>query len=463
MNDIIHFDRGLIARYDRSGPRYTSYPTAMQFHQGFRDQQYRENARHSNEYPIPSPLSLYFHLPFCSNVCFYCGCNRIITKNRDHAIPYLDHLKEELALQARLFDRDRTVRQLHWGGGTPTYFTHGQMQDLMQEINRHFTLAPDNEGDYSIEIDPRETGELTLATLRGIGFNRISIGVQDFNPEVQKAVNRIQSVEQTAAVVTAAREQQFRSVSMDLIYGLPRQSVDTFRETLQTVIEMDPDRISVYNYAHLPRRFKMQRRINAEEIPSPVVKLEMLEMIIGTLTGAGYLYIGMDHFAKADDELTTARDNGTLCRNFQGYSTHGDCDIIGMGITAISRIDACYAQNVYGMSEYQELVSAGVCPVFRGIRLDRDDLVRRDVIMRLACHFRVDFETVADAHLIDFGDYFYNELELLKHMQEDGLVRVEPDCITVTPSGRLLVRNICGVFDKYLRNEDQKLLYSKVI
>lgn len=463
MEHALKLDKDLSARYDKLGPRYTSYPTAMQFHDGFRGEQFLENARLSNEYPIPSPLSLYFHLPFCSKVCFYCACHRIITNNHAHTIPYLENLKQEITLHSRIFDQDRVVTQVHWGGGTPTYFSHEQMQDLMQCIRSHFSLVDDAEGDYSIEVDPRATESTTIELLRDIGFNRISLGVQDFNPEVQKAVNRIQSIEQTADVVTASREQGFKSLSMDLIYGLPLQSVESFNKTLETVIEMDPDRLSVFNFAHLPQRFKMQRRIKKSDLPSAEEKLDMLGNIIDVLSGAGYVYIGMDHFAKPDDELALAQEDGTMCRNFQGYSTHGDCDIIGMGVTAISKVSDCYAQNVYGIEEYQELIKDGRLAIFRGIRLDRDDLVRRDVIMQLICNFKVNFEEIEDRHRIDFEEYFYNELELLKGMEEDGLLVSDLEQIVVSPTGRLLIRNICGVFDKYLRQEHNQSSYSKVI
>lgn len=463
MDHSLLLDKDLIARYDRLGPRYTSYPTAMQFHEGFRGEQFLENVRLSNEFPIPSPLSLYFHLPFCSKVCFYCACNRIITNNRAHTVPYLEHLKQEIALQARLFDQDREVRQLHWGGGTPTYFNHEQMQDLMLATRRHFNLVDDEEGDFSIEVDPRTTDAGTIALLRGIGFNRISLGVQDVNPAVQKAVNRIQPMEQTLEVVQAAREQGYKSLSMDLIYGLPLQTVQSFSQTLDTVIAMNPDRLSVFNFAHMPQRFKMQRRIKKDDLPSAAEKLDMLANIIDTLTDAGYVYIGMDHFARPDDELALAQEEGTMCRNFQGYSTHGDCDIIAMGITSISKVSDCYAQNVYELDEYGSLVENGQLPVFRGLRLDRDDLVRQDVIMKLICDFKVDFETIEDRHRINFEEYFYNELELLKGMEEDGLLKRDLECISISPSGRLLIRNICGIFDKYLRQEQNQNRYSKVI
>lgn len=463
MQDTLIVDRDLIARYDRLGPRYTSYPTAMQFHEGFGCEQYVENAGLSNEDPVPAPLSLYFHLPFCNRVCYYCACNKIITKNRAHTEGYLADLKKEIELQSRLFDPDRVVEQLHWGGGTPTFFSCEQMQDLMDETRARFNIVDDDTGDFSIEVDPREADPETIARLREIGFNRISLGIQDFNPDVQKAVNRIQPVEQTHTIISAVREQAFKSLSVDLIYGLPLQSVDTFQDTLEKIIALDPDRISTFNYAHLPERFKTQRQINDADLPNPAEKLAMLEQIINTLTGAGYVFIGMDHFAKPDDELVLARKSGELCRNFQGYSTHGSCDIIGMGITAISKIGDCYAQNVYTLDEYHSIIDSGKYPTFRGIKLDFDDLIRRDVIMRLICDFRLAIDEVEDKYKLGFEDYFYNELHFLDCMQEDGLLTRSFDKITILPPGRLLIRNICSVFDKYLRQQQEPPRYSKVI
>jgi len=457
------FDEDLIKRYDKSGPRYTSYPTAVQFHQGYGSQQHEEIARDTNADPIPGPLSLYFHLPFCSTVCFYCACNKIITKNRAHAAPYLKNLHKEIMLQGQLFDRDRKVEQLHWGGGTPTFINHQQMQELMQETGKHFSLVDDDSAEYSIELDPREVSDDTMPLLRSIGFNRISLGVQDFDPDVQKAVNRIQSEEVTLKVINAARQEGYKSVSVDLIYGLPKQSAESFERTLKKILELDVDRMSIFNYAHMPDRFNTQKQIKENELPSPEEKLKILQNNIDLLTKAGYVYIGMDHFAKPDDELAVAQRNGDLTRNFQGYSTHGNCDIIGMGITAISKIGNCYTQNVTNLEDYDKALGAGKIPVYRGIKLDSDDLLRRDVIIQLICHFELDFDEIETKHRIDFKDYFENELHTLKVMEDDGLLDLDVDRIIISPRGRLLIRNICMVFDKYLRQSQVEQVFSRVI
>ena len=340
-NANIEFDKALIERYDKAGPRYTSYPTAVQFHENFTAQDYQQEAACTNKLHREKesrPLSLYFHIPFCSKVCFFCGCNKVVTKFRDRAAPYLERLHREIALHASLYDDDRSVDQLHWGGGTPTFISHEEMQALMAETRRHFALHDDDSGEYSIEIDPREIDGETLSVLRKLGFNRISLGVQDFDPKVQKAVNRIQPEAQTMAAINGARDLGYKSISVDLIYGLPFQSVSSFNTTLDRIIELSPDRLSVFNYAHLPEMFKPQRRINEEDLPSPQEKLEILHQAINKLTKAGYVYIGMDHFAKPDDELAVAQREGKLYRNFQGYSTHAECDLIAMGITAIGKV-----------------------------------------------------------------------------------------------------------------------------
>jgi len=463
MNNSLIFNKELISRYDKSGPRYTSYPTAIQFHPGCSSERYSEVARQTNEDPIPRPLSLYFHLPFCSTVCFYCACNKIITKNRAHADPYLKNLHREIKLQGQLYDKDRPVEQLHWGGGTPTFISHEQMAGLINETRKHFTLLDDDSGEYSIELDPREVSEDTISLLRSLGFNRISLGVQDFDPDVQKAVNRIQSEEETYSVINAAREHNFKSISIDLIYGLPLQTVESFSSTLEKIHAMDPDRLSIFNYAHMPDRFKTQRQIKEEELPDPEVKLLILQHTINYLTAHGYIYIGMDHFAKPDNELAVAQRNGELTRNFQGYSTHGDCDIIGMGITAISKVGDSYAQNVGTLDEYDNLIKEGKIPVYRGIKLDSDDLLRRDVITQLICHFKLEFSDIEEKHRIDFNDYFYNELQNLKEMEKDGLLSVDLERITISLQGRLLIRNICMVFDKYLRQAQSERIFSRVI
>ena len=462
MQQKLEFDTDLIRRYDTSGPRYTSYPTAVQFTEEFGEEAYREWARRSNEAPGRRPLSLYFHIPFCNTVCFYCACNKVITANRKRAQPYLDRLYEEIRMQAALFDPERPVEQLHWGGGTPTFISRDQMRELMAVTREHFRLLDDDSGEYSIEIDPREADAGTIALLRELGFNRISLGVQDFDPRVQKAVNRIQSEAETRAVLEAARAQGFKSTSVDLIYGLPLQSVDSFAETLEKVIDMDPARLSVFNYAHLPEMFKPQRQINAEELPSPDEKLAILGYTIERLTRAGYVYIGMDHFAKPDDELAVAQREGTLYRNFQGYSTHADCDLVGLGATSIGKVGDSYSQNLKVLDDYYARIDEGRLPVFRGISLSADDLLRRDVITQLICNFTLDFAAIEARHGIVFKEYFARDLEGLAPFQEDGLLELDGQGIRVLPRGRLLIRNICMQFDRYLR-ESRERRFSKVI
>jgi oxygen-independent coproporphyrinogen III oxidase len=457
----ISFDLDLIRRYDQSGPRYTSYPTAVEFDESFDAEAYRAACARSNQ--SGRPLSLYFHIPFCDTVCFYCACNKIATKDRSLAPPYLERVYRELALQAELFDKSRLVEQLHWGGGTPTFLSHDQMTELMDVTRRHFTLAGDDVGEYSIEIDPREADAAGVALLRRLGFNRMSLGVQDFDPRVQEAVNRIQTEAETMAVLEAARSEGFRSISIDLIYGLPFQTPESFARTLDRIIAVDPERLSVFNYAHLPERFKPQRRINAADLPAPEVKLDILQSTIERLTDAGYVYIGMDHFARPDDELALAQQAGTLYRNFQGYSTHADCDLIGIGVTSIGKIDNTYGQNRRGLEEYYADLDAGRLPVFRGIELSRDDLIRRDMITRLICHFELDIPSAEAAWDIRFADYFADALMKLRDMAGDGLLELDEQKIRILPRGRLLVRNICMAFDAYLATKTGPIGFSKVI
>ncbi|MEW8156133.1 MAG: oxygen-independent coproporphyrinogen III oxidase, partial [Candidatus Thiodiazotropha endolucinida] len=381
MDHSTQFDLELIAKYDQSGPRYTSYPTAVQFHDGFNEEEYKRVARESNE--SSNPLSLYFHIPFCDTVCFYCACNKVATKDRSLAAGYLARIHEELRMQSELFDTSRVVTQLHWGGGTPTFISHDEMRELVAQTRKAFTLLDDDTGEYSIEIDPREAQGDTIKLLRELGFNRMSLGVQDFDQRVQKSVNRIQSKDETLTVLQSARDEGFRSISIDLIYGLPFQSVESFSSTLDQILEVDPDRLSVFNYAHLPERFKPQRRINEEELPPPQEKLDILQMSIEKLSAAGYVYVGMDHFAKPNDELVLAQEDGTLYRNFQGYSTHADCDLIGLGATSIGMVGPSYAQNMRSLDEYYQRIDSGRLAVFRGVELNRDDRLRRDVITRL--------------------------------------------------------------------------------
>jgi oxygen-independent coproporphyrinogen-3 oxidase len=459
MDQSIKFDLDLINRYNKSGPRYTSYPTALELHEGFGDAEYRQQIAKSNV--AGGPLSLYFHIPFCDTVCFYCACNKIITKNRAHAVPYLDSLVSEIAMQGDLFDKNRVVNQLHWGGGTPTFLNFEQMKRLMDATRQHFTLRDDDQGEYSIEVDPRETNDQTIAQLRQLGFNRISLGLQDFDPAVQKAVNRLQSKQQTFAVLEAARKQGFRSTNVDLIYGLPLQTEQTFASTLDQVLEYSPDRFSIFNYAHMPSKFKTQRQINEADMPTPALRLEILQMVGKKLTDAGYVYIGMDHFAKPDDELAIAQREGKLYRNFQGYSTHSDCDLVGMGVTSIGRVGDAYVQNYKELDEYNQAIADGKLPVFRGVALDEDDKLRRAVITYLICHFELRFKTIETEFNINFADYFAPELENLAVMQNDGLLRLDQNGIQVEAAGRLLIRNICMVFDKYLALKQQQ--FSRVI
>ncbi len=459
MDQSIKFDLDLINRYNKSGPRYTSYPTALELHEGFGDTEYRQQIAKSNS--AGGPLSLYFHIPFCDTVCFYCACNKVITKNRAHAVPYLDSLVSEIAMQGDLFDKNRLVNQLHWGGGTPTFLNFEQMKRLMDATRQHFSLRDDDQGEYSIEVDPRETNDQTIAQLRQLGFNRISLGLQDFDPAVQKAVNRLQTKEQTFAVLEAARKEGFRSTNVDLIYGLPLQTEQTFASTLDQVLDYSPDRFSIFNYAHMPSKFKTQRQINDHELPTPALRLEILQMVGKKLTDAGYVYIGMDHFAKPDDELAIAQREGKLYRNFQGYSTHSDCDLVGLGVTSIGRVGDAYVQNYKELDEYNQAIAAGKLPVFRGVALDEDDKLRRAVITYLICHFELSFKTIETEFNIKFAEYFAPELENLAVMQTDGLLRLDQNGIQVEAAGRLLIRNICMVFDKYLALKQQQ--FSRVI
>ena len=458
------FDHALIQRYDRQGPRYTSYPTAVQFTEDFGVPEYRSCVRHTNEDPIPAPLSLYFHIPFCATVCFYCACNKVVTANRAHAVRYLESLYREIECQGGLFDRNRPVNQLHWGGGTPTFLDGRQMQELMEVTRRHFTLLDDDSGEYSIEIDPRTVDPERIRLLRDLGFNRLSLGVQDFDTAVQRAVNRVQSEAETLGIIDAARNTGFRSISVDLIYGLPAQSVTSFDRTLDRIIAAAPDRLSLFNYAHMPHLFKTQRQIDERALPPAEVKLQILQQAIGRLTDAGYVYIGMDHFAKPGDELAVAQREGKLSRNFQGYATHGHCDIVGMGVSAISRVGDTYSQNERELARYQQRVDDEGMAVFRGVELCHDDLLRRAVIMQLICHFELDTAAIRSRYGIEFASYFAPELERLGVMQSDGLLTMDQQGLRVLPRGRLLIRNICMAFDRYLAaDQDSHRRFSKVI
>jgi len=464
MNNAVNqlvVDLELIRRLDKNGPRYTSYPTADRFHDGFKADNYKAWLAKRESDGGSKPLSLYFHIPFCNTLCFYCACNKIITKDFSKAATYVDYLIKELSLQAALLGNERRVEQLHFGGGTPTFLSNDEIRKLMGAIRNNFQLVED--GEYSIEIDPRKVSDETVALLGEMGFNRISIGVQDFDAEVQKAVNRIQSEEETLQVIKAARANGFKSISIDLIYGLPKQNLAGFKATLDKVIAAGVDRLSIYNYAHMPTLFMPQRRIHETDLPEPQLKLDILSLAVKTLTDAGYVYIGMDHFAKPDDELAIAQRQGRLHRNFQGYSTHSDCDLIAIGVSSIGKIGPTYSQNYKDLEDYYAALDRNELPVMRGLELNQDDLIRREIIQALMCHFELTKADFARDFNIDFDQYFALEIKELADYEQEGLLEMLPETIRVTPKGRMLIRNICMVFDIYLRAKQQHTRYSKVI
>lgn len=454
------WDEALISRYDLSGPRYTSYPTAVEFQGDFGAADMKAAAIRSRA--SGGPVSLYTHLPFCAHLCYYCACNKVITKKRDKAMPYVQRLLKEAAMQADLFGADRLVKQLHWGGGTPTFLPRDVMRELMAGYGEIFNLQADENRDYSVEIDPREVDQDTLSTLWELGFNRISLGVQDLNLQVQKAVNRVQPRAMTEAVLDEARRLGFRSINLDLIYGLPHQTPESFAETLEAVIEMSPDRLSVFSYAHLPQRFYPQTRIKDDTLPTPRQKLTILHNTINRLLDAGYEYIGMDHFAKPDDSLAVAQREGRLHRNFQGYTTHADCDLVSLGVSAIGQTDDAYFQNNHDLPAWEAAIDAGELAVIRGVELTDDDRLRRWVIGQLICQFRLDREQFQAVWQQDFDRYFADELARLRHMTDDGLIYDDGRVLQVQPSGRLLIRAICQMFDVY-RKEGASQRFSRII
>lgn len=465
MNTIPPFDADLLRRYDRPGPRYTSYPTAPQFGPAFADAEFVEVARQSNSDPIPRQLSLYVHVPFCFSPCFYCGCNRVITRDETRAGLYLSRLVREISLVSPLFDRDRDVAQLHLGGGTPSFLGITHLQELVDSLGRnfHFSSAPDR--DFSIELDPRCVNAGDVRALAAMGFNRASLGVQDFDPAVQVAVNRVQSVEETQAVVDACRESGFRSINIDLIYGLPLQTREGFGRTLDTVIAMRPDRLAVYSYAHMPHMFKPQKQINADDLPSAEDKLGLLQLAIEKLSVAGYRYIGMDHFALPEDELSLAQEHGSLHRNFMGYTTHAETDLIGFGVSAISHVGNSYSQSSRDLPSWEAAVESGRRPVWRGMVMDRDDVLRADLIQQLMCQGVIDIRALEHRHGISFNDYFRDDLERLAPLAQDGLVDVSAQRIVATDRGRLLLRIVASCFDRYLHREEavELVRFSRVI
>ena len=457
------FEPNLLRRYDRPGPRYTSYPTAPQFSEAFGEAELRDAVQLSNGDPIPRRLSLYVHVPFCNSPCFYCGCNRIITRDAERGREYLGHLLREIELVARLFDADREVIQLHLGGGTPNFLSPAQLQDLLDALRRSFRFSDSPSRDLSIELDPRFLDPDDVAHLAAAGFNRASLGVQDFDPAVQEAVNRVQGVAETLAIIKACRDSGMRSVNVDLIYGLPLQTLEGFGRTLDIVVGARPDRVAVYGYAHLPAMFKAQRQILDAQLPTPALKLDLLRLAIDRLTAAGYVYIGMDHFALPDDELALAQARGGLHRNFMGYTTHADSDLVGLGVSAISHIGDTFSQNPRDIVSWQARLAEGRLPVWRGMALSEDDLIRADVIQSLMCQGNVPIAALERRHGICFADYFANSIQRLAELEADGLVRMRDGTIKVTGRGRLLLRVVAACFDAYLPHSNPALPLSRVI
>ncbi|WP_040977314.1 oxygen-independent coproporphyrinogen III oxidase [Necropsobacter massiliensis] len=455
MSDIT-WDLALIQKYNQSGPRYTSYPTALEFNQEYTEADFETAAA---RYP-DRPLSLYVHIPFCHKLCYFCACNKVITRHQHKADIYLDYLEKEISNRAGLF-ASRRVTQIHWGGGTPTYLTEHQSARLMNMLREHFHIDP--QAEISIEMDPREIELSMLEHLRKIGFNRISMGVQDFNKAVQKAVNREQDEAFIRALLIRARELGFTSTNLDLIYGLPLQTVDSFMFTLQKVIELNPDRLSVFNYAHLPSRFAGQAKIKDAQLPSPETKLTILQKTIETLNGAGYRFIGMDHFAKPDDELAIAQQNGVLHRNFQGYTTQEECDLLGLGVSAISLLGDTYAQNQKELKHYYAALETQGIALHKGLVLTQEDCLRRDVIKQLICNFKLDYRPIERQYGIDFSQHFAEDLALLQPLAQDGLIEINPQGLQVSSKGRLLIRNICLCFDTYSRQQAKQQQFSRII
>jgi oxygen-independent coproporphyrinogen III oxidase len=453
----------LIRQYDVSGPRYTSYPTADRFVEAFTSQDYIQalEQRRSGAAALVLPLSLYVHIPFCESLCYYCACNKIITKHHDRAAAYLRYVSREVDLHVKHMGQGQVVSQLHLGGGSPTFLSDDELRELMHMLRRNFSLVPG--GEYSIEIDPRTIDEKRLDTLAELGFNRLSFGVQDFDPAVQKAVHRIQPADQVFALVAAARQKGFESVNADLIYGLPEQTPESFERTIAQIIDLRPERIALYAYAHLPERFKPQRRISSVEIPTGAAKVAMLAQSMAAFLAAGYVYIGMDHFALPEDSLAVAKRQGRLHRNFQGYSTQPDCDMIGLGVSSIGRVGATYSQNAKTLEEYYDFLDQGQFPIVRGLALTRDDLVRRAVIMALMCQGRLSYESIELAYLLDFKSYFQKELEALQTQVAQGLVALDEAGIQVTAKGWFFVRAVAMVFDRYLQTDRTRAKFSKIL
>ncbi|GAB4173674.1 MAG: oxygen-independent coproporphyrinogen III oxidase [Calditrichia bacterium] len=464
MTKKFEVDISVLKKYDKAGPRYTSYPTAPHFHPKFTQEDLIREIKAGNEAENPKPLSLYFHIPFCEQLCYYCACNTYITHNHERIDAYLKALKQEIRMYHQYINTDRKVVQMHWGGGTPTYLKAEQIRSLTEEIKTHFEF--DSGAEISIEVDPRQAGEGLIEMLAELGFNRISFGVQDTQLKVQQSINRIQSIELNKSVVERARKAGFKSVNIDLIYGLPSQTLESYRQTLQDVLaELNPDRLAVFNFAHVPWLKKHQNLIKKEELPPVEEKLEILKLVIEYLTSHGYEFIGMDHFARPDDELTRALKSETLYRNFQGYNTHAEAEVFAMGATSISQLSESYSQNVRSDNEYKKIIDSGKLPIERGIKLTKDDLIRRDVITELMCNNVVYKNKINQKYDIDFNTYFEKELPRLNEFMEDHLLVADNEKIQVQDSGRLIVRNIAMVFDAYLEDDirKQKNMYSRTV
>ncbi|MDD5478812.1 oxygen-independent coproporphyrinogen III oxidase [Rhodoferax sp.] len=453
----------LIRQYDVSGPRYTSYPTADRFVEAFTSEDYIQalEQRRSGAAAMVLPLSLYIHIPFCESLCYYCACNKIITKHHDRSAAYLKYLALEVALHTKHMGLGQVVSQLHLGGGSPTFMSDAELCELMALLKQNFSFTPG--GEYSIEIDPRTIDANRLDTLADLGFNRLSFGVQDFDPAVQKAVHRVQPAEQVFALVDAARQRGFESINVDLIYGLPEQTPESVKRTLAQVNQLRPDRIALYAYAHLPERFKPQRRISSTEIPTASSKITMLADSMSALMDAGYVYIGMDHFALPNDSLAVAKRQGRLHRNFQGYSTQPDCDMIGLGVSSIGRVGATYSQNAKTLEDYYDYLDQGLFPVVKGLALTRDDLVRRAVIMALMCQGRVSFKSIELAYLVNFKTYFAKEMGVLQDQVKEGLIELDASGIQVTAKGWFFVRAVAMVFDQYFQTDRTRARFSKIL
>lgn len=458
MNNVFNLD--LIEKYSAQGPRYTSYPTAVQFTEELNEQRFCQLIEASNT--GGKDLSLYVHIPFCDTVCYYCGCNKIITKNKKHAAPYLDYLEREIRAVAQKIDSNRKVVQLHWGGGTPTFLSRDEQFALNALLRECFNFVGDDEGEFSIEIDPRTVTPQSIADLREMGFNRLSFGVQDFDNDVQVAVNRIQSEDETKLAIEEGRKQGFHSISVDLIYGLPLQTTKSFERTIDKIIALSPDRIAVFNYAHLPHIFKVQKQIKDKQLPPGQEKLNLLEMSINRLMAAGYVFIGLDHFAKPEDSLVKHQNEGTLYRNFQGYSTFSECDLFGFGLSSISQVGDSYSQNIKGKDDYYQAIDSGKLPTIRGVELTQDDIIRRKVITEIMCNMTLDFDAIGREFDLDTRAYFADEIQRLQPMHDDGLLTLTHNGFTVEAPGRLLIRNIAMVFDIYLPQANNRT-FSKVI